>query len=278
MTTLRRVALASLLTSAAVLAAAPAMATPPAHAGKPTDVRVLAWNIYHGGLDDNWDDVDNRQEVIDQIVEVNPDVFFSVETYGAGDAIVDGLEKATGKDWAGVQITPSSTGNDNLWLFTHFDVDEVFPAPTGYQETGSFHLGGARVIADDGRADQRLHHVEQLHQPLGRRPHRGQRPGRRRRPRAERPRRGDRRRRQAPDAHRRRVPRLRRHPRHPRRAGPDGRRPQHHARLRLDRAVGRVRRPLRPVLRPGSHRPVHRRRLRRHLPGRQPQRLPGSRA
>jgi hypothetical protein len=152
MTTLRTAALASLLTSAAVLAAVPAVATPPAHSGKPTDVRVLAWNIYHGGLDDNWDDVDNRRDVIDQIVEVAPDVFFSVETYGAGDEIVAGLEEATGEDWAGVQITPSSTGNDNLWLFTHFDVDKVFPAPVGYQETGAFHIGGARVIADDGRA------------------------------------------------------------------------------------------------------------------------------
>ncbi|PWI06964.1 exotoxin [Streptomyces sp. NWU339] len=152
MTTYRKRVLASLITSAALLTASPAAATPSAHAGKPTDVRVLAWNIYHGGLDDNWDDVDNRQDVIHQIVEADPDVFFSVETYGAGDEIVAGLEAATGEDWTGVQITPSSTGNDNLWLFTHYDIDKVFPAPTGYKETGAFHIGGARVIADDGRA------------------------------------------------------------------------------------------------------------------------------
>ncbi|MFJ2034078.1 endonuclease/exonuclease/phosphatase family protein [Streptosporangium sp. NPDC087985] len=156
MTILRKRALAGLIAglsaSTALLAASPASAAPPAHAGKPTDVRVLAWNIYHGGLDDNWDNLDTRKDVIRQIVDVNPDVFFSVETYGAGDEIIAGLEAATGDDWTGIQITPSSTGNDNLWLFTHYDIDKVFPAPTGYRETGTFHIGGARLIADDGRA------------------------------------------------------------------------------------------------------------------------------
>ncbi|MFD1718446.1 endonuclease/exonuclease/phosphatase family protein [Georgenia deserti] len=148
---LRGTALAGLLTTATVLAAAPAAAEPPPHAGPPTEVRVLAWNIYHGGLDDTWEDAANRDAVIEQIVDVAPDVFFSVETYGAGEAITAGLEESTGEDWTGVQITPSSTGDDNLWLFTHFDVDTVFPAPSGDEETDAFHIGGARVIAGDGR-------------------------------------------------------------------------------------------------------------------------------
>ncbi|MGS2763986.1 endonuclease/exonuclease/phosphatase family protein [Sinomicrobium sp. M5D2P9] len=54
---------------------------------QPVTFKVMVWNILHGG-----NDIENgRQNVIEIIKEINPDVILMVETYGSGKAIADAL-------------------------------------------------------------------------------------------------------------------------------------------------------------------------------------------
>ncbi|WP_328993160.1 endonuclease/exonuclease/phosphatase family protein [Kribbella sp. NBC_01245] len=125
----------------------------PAVAGRPgEEVRVLTWNILHGGLGESSDDVVNKRQTIDQIVAVRPDVFFSVETYGVGPAIVDALSSRAGKGkYYSAQITPGSgQGQDNLWVFSRYPIVRKYPAVSG-GGISSFNFGGVRVKLPNGR-------------------------------------------------------------------------------------------------------------------------------
>ncbi|MFB9394020.1 endonuclease/exonuclease/phosphatase family protein [Streptomyces coeruleoprunus] len=113
------------------------------------DVRVLAWNIYHGGRNVDLGGAENLPRVVDQVVAIAPDVFFSVETYGAAEALRDGLTRRAGKGtYSATRITAGAS--DNLWIFTRYPVTQVYPTPTGTTVT-DFHFGGVRVRLPSGR-------------------------------------------------------------------------------------------------------------------------------
>lgn len=114
----------------------------------PAEVRVLTWNIWRGGLGAG---ADNLPRLLDQLVAVRPDVLLAVETYGAGEKIRRALTDRVGKGaYTGTQITPGTTGGDNLWIFTRYPVVKTYPAPSGGQVT-PFHFGGVQVRLPGGR-------------------------------------------------------------------------------------------------------------------------------
>lgn len=124
-----------------------------------TQLSVMAFNILHGGrLDEQHGhgfEQQNVAELLDFIRSEDPDVLFSVETYGTGDRITEALnrDRADGKVFTGVPITRrpgQEPDTDNLWLFTHLPVQEVYPAVQG-EHTSSFHFGGARLGLPGGR-------------------------------------------------------------------------------------------------------------------------------
>ncbi|WP_018351685.1 endonuclease/exonuclease/phosphatase family protein [Longispora albida] len=126
-----------------------ALAAPVSPAATPEPVRVLAWNIWHGGQDPAVGGAANLPRVVDQLVAISPDVFFAVETYGAADAIREGLTARAGKGaYSATRITSSSS--DNLWIFTRYPVVKVYPKPSGSAVT-DFNFGGVRVALPNGR-------------------------------------------------------------------------------------------------------------------------------
>ncbi|MFI5777959.1 endonuclease/exonuclease/phosphatase family protein [Nocardia sp. NPDC051570] len=120
---------------------------PSAQAAEDAGVRVLSWNILHGGREPT---PANLPQLIDQIVDVRPDVFFAVETYGSGDAITDALNRrANNGRYTGIRVTDRPSGSDNLWIFTRYEVVATYPKPQGGTVT-DFNLGGVRVRLPKG--------------------------------------------------------------------------------------------------------------------------------
>ncbi|MEV3988558.1 endonuclease/exonuclease/phosphatase family protein [Streptomyces sp. NPDC049837] len=139
-------ALSAALTAGLLLIPAPASASGRATAD---EVRVLAWNIFHGGRNDGLGGAENLPRVVDQVVAIAPDVFFSVETYGSADVIREGLTQRAGKGaYSATRITAGRS--DNLWIFTRYPVTKVYPKPSG-GVVGDFHFGGVRVELPSGR-------------------------------------------------------------------------------------------------------------------------------
>ncbi|MFG1791487.1 endonuclease/exonuclease/phosphatase family protein [Nocardia sp. NPDC049149] len=115
---------------------------PAAHADDDKRVRVLTWNIFHGGREPT---PANLNDLIDQVIDIKPDVFFAVETYGSGETITDALTtRAHNGRYTGVKITDRPAGSDNLWIFTKYDVVATYPKPQG-GPASDFNLGGVRV-------------------------------------------------------------------------------------------------------------------------------------
>ncbi|WP_433576424.1 endonuclease/exonuclease/phosphatase family protein [Nocardia brasiliensis] len=121
---------------------------PAAHARDHERIRVLTWNILHGGREPT---PANLNDLIDQVVELQPDVFFAVETYGSGDIITDALtRRAHNGRYTGVRVTDRPAGSDNLWIFTKYEVVATYPKPQG-GPASDFHFGGVRVrVPHDG--------------------------------------------------------------------------------------------------------------------------------
>ncbi|RZS36339.1 endonuclease/exonuclease/phosphatase (EEP) superfamily protein YafD [Herbihabitans rhizosphaerae] len=132
--------LAAVVTTAATLAATPGSAA----AAKDVPVRVLTWNILHGGQNP-----DNLRNLLEQIQSERPDVFLTVETYGSGPKIEKALDAMGKGDYTGVRITDRPSGSDNLWLFTRYPVLQRLPKPTG-DTVSDFNIGGARVQLPNG--------------------------------------------------------------------------------------------------------------------------------
>lgn len=139
------------LVLACLVALAPTSALPAA-AAEPvgTDVRVLNWNIWLGGTGAG---AENLPLLLDQVVAVAPDVFFAVETYGAGEQILAALNGRVGKGrYHAAQITPGNgISQDNLWIFTRFPIVAVYPPPSN-KDISAFNFGGVRVRLPNGRA------------------------------------------------------------------------------------------------------------------------------
>jgi endonuclease/exonuclease/phosphatase family metal-dependent hydrolase len=130
------------------LVAPPRPESPP-ETGESVPLRVMTWNIYHGGLDDNSDDEANRQEVAEAIKAKQPDVLLAIETYGAADTILTELnDNASGVVYTGTRIT--SRSDDNLWIFTNLPIVETLPAPSG-AGISDFNIGGIVVRLANNR-------------------------------------------------------------------------------------------------------------------------------
>ncbi|KAA8888295.1 endonuclease/exonuclease/phosphatase family protein [Nocardia colli] len=138
----------ALLTAVLLASTALVGAAPLAQADDHARVRVLTWNILHGGREPT---PDNLNDLIDQVIEIKPDVFFAVETYGSGETITDALtRRAHNGRYTGVKITDRPAGQDNLWIFTEYDVVATYPKPQG-GPVSDFDLGGVRVrVPHDG--------------------------------------------------------------------------------------------------------------------------------
>lgn len=120
-------------------------------------LKVMAFNIWHGGRLDETDDESaaaNVPQLVEFIGHEKPDLLFVVETYGTGHLIEQALNDSQPPErpFRGVQLTrqPDRPNNkDNLWLFSWLPVAEVYPmAVTGVLTT--FNFGGARLELPDG--------------------------------------------------------------------------------------------------------------------------------
>lgn len=155
--------------------------TSAATAGIP--IRAMAFNIWFGGrLDGAPGGAENLDQIVEFVREIDPDVLFMVETYGSGEYLTRGLnrDRPPGRRYSGVRITREPgqrPDGDNLWLFTRFDVEHVYPIREPSEARGegeatavtttarmttarmtaamsaeptSFHFGGARLRLPDG--------------------------------------------------------------------------------------------------------------------------------
>ncbi|GAA2081597.1 endonuclease/exonuclease/phosphatase family protein [Streptomyces albiaxialis] len=114
---------------------------------------MLSWNIFHGGRDPGLGGEKNLPLLLDQLVALSPDVFFSIETYGAAHEIREALTERAGKGtYRAVQVTrgPQGQTKDNLWIFTRHRVERTFPVPRGHT-VSDFNTGGARIALPGGR-------------------------------------------------------------------------------------------------------------------------------
>ncbi|MBE1606940.1 endonuclease/exonuclease/phosphatase family protein [Actinopolymorpha pittospori] len=130
--------------------------------GEDTALRVVSWNIRNGrlgGTDPHFTGGEqNLRQLIQFLRRERPDVLVTVETYGAGDEILAGLNRGVDEDrrYAGVQITVGTKeqeegpDRDNLWLFTRYPVVERY-APINEDRLSSFNFGGIRIRLPDGK-------------------------------------------------------------------------------------------------------------------------------
>ena len=122
-------------------------------------VRAMAFNIWRSGtLDDAPGGAENLRQLIEFVRSQDPDILFMVETYGSGQQILEGLNATLPEQrrYTGHRITnepDQEPDGDNLWLFTRFDVDKLYPRG-GDGDLTSFNFGGARLKLPNG---QRLH-------------------------------------------------------------------------------------------------------------------------
>ncbi|WP_327089120.1 endonuclease/exonuclease/phosphatase family protein [Nonomuraea sp. NBC_01738] len=100
-------------------------------------MRVLEWNIWLGGRDP-----ENLAMTTELIASLDPDVFLSIETYGAAERILAALPGHTG-----VRVT--SGPRDNLWIFTRLPITHVYGKPHGTL-VDDFRFGGLRAELPEG--------------------------------------------------------------------------------------------------------------------------------
>lgn len=138
----------AILVAALLFAIVPLSTAAPATAQAGTDIRVLNWNIYLGGTGAG---SGNLPLVLDQVVDIAPDVFFAVETYGSGGKIAAALSERAGKgQYHAAQISPGNgIYQDNLWIFTRYPIVQVYPTPSS-NDISSFNFGGVRVRLPNG--------------------------------------------------------------------------------------------------------------------------------
>jgi hypothetical protein len=120
-----------------------------------THVRMMAWNLWVGGTLNRQDPAGtNLPQLIEYVDEVEPDVLFVVEGYGSGEKIRDGLNagRPANERYSGTRLThpqDNSANGDNLWLYTKFAVDKVYPRSAD-PDLSSFNFGGAKLRLPNG--------------------------------------------------------------------------------------------------------------------------------
>lgn len=95
------------------------------------NLKVMAWNIWHGGKGESLPVDDGRSEIIEIIKHSEADVVLMIETYGSAPFIAEGL---------GFHYTLLS---DNLCIFSRFPIQQTFLFP---DSISPFHFGGAEIF------------------------------------------------------------------------------------------------------------------------------------
>ncbi|PSK99877.1 endonuclease/exonuclease/phosphatase family protein [Murinocardiopsis flavida] len=130
-----------------------AVAVQPAELAEP--VRVMQWNIFHGGRNEGLGGEVNLAQLLEFVQTRRPDVLATVETYGSGDRILDALNEVApaGVEYTGTKITQREPGQggDNLWIFSRYGIEKVYP-PVEAPGIDSFNFGGLRLTLDSGRS------------------------------------------------------------------------------------------------------------------------------
>lgn len=127
------------------LALATAFSGGAAHGSQPppqvTEFTVMAWNIWHGGNDEQLNE-DGRQHVIDIIRNSGADIVLMIETYGTGQMVSEALgfnyhliaEAGTAPDDPAINLSIHSRYplGDRIDFYRHFNVGgvEVNLSPT----------------------------------------------------------------------------------------------------------------------------------------------------
>jgi hypothetical protein len=101
---------------------------------KAKEIKVLEWNIWHGGKGESLPVKDARPEIINIIKHSEADVVLMIETYGAAEVIAKGL---------GYYYTLLS---DNLCIFSRFPISKTLLFT---DKISSFNLGGAEIIVNN---------------------------------------------------------------------------------------------------------------------------------
>jgi|GEM_PF-4944301 len=114
--------------------------------GPRSDLRLMVWNLCRGGTGTPAGDV--RDQMIDVIAELDPDVLCLVETEGATEPIVAGLAAAGRTGHRGYRFAADGA-DDNLAIVTRLPVLERLPAPSG-RTVDSYNVGGLRLGLPDG--------------------------------------------------------------------------------------------------------------------------------
>ena len=100
-----------------------------------SEIKVMAWNIWHGGNDESLPS-DGRPSVVNIIRESGADIVLMIETYGSAPYIADSL----GFDYHLI--------SDNLCVFSRFPIKETYAYP---ERVATFNFGGVRVTLENGQ-------------------------------------------------------------------------------------------------------------------------------
>lgn len=101
---------------------------------KPTVIKVLEWNIWHGGKGESLPVKDARPEIIDIIKHSGADVVLMIETYGAAEFIAKGL---------GFEYSLLS---NNLCIFSRFPITKTHLFT---DKISSSNFGGAEILVNN---------------------------------------------------------------------------------------------------------------------------------
>lgn len=104
-------------------------------------MRIMTWNILHGGRES---EPSNLPQLCEVVASARPDVVILVETYGSGEVITRALNDAAtpGVQYQGHRITQDDPGRDNLWIVHRFESVHTYLAP---EAISTFHFGGLRL-------------------------------------------------------------------------------------------------------------------------------------
>lgn len=103
-----------------------------AQASKSKELKVLSWNVWHGGHSKTYPK-DGCKGTIGILKQSNADVILMIETYGAAPMVADSL---------GYNYTLLS---DNLCIFSRYPIRQTFTYPNSIS---TFNFGGVEIDMD----------------------------------------------------------------------------------------------------------------------------------
>lgn len=100
-----------------------------------SEIKVMAWNIWHGGNDESLPS-DGRPSVVNIIRDSGADIVLMIETYGSAPYIADSL---------GFEYYLISS---NLCIFSRFPIKDTYSYP---DRIAAFNFGGVKVTLSNGQ-------------------------------------------------------------------------------------------------------------------------------